>query len=166
MLVFASQHSISRLFGSRGGLAVRVPGTLATNIVRFAAEVTGNRSERFKGTVAPQKCRLKYTWIYMEIYISQYVEWTGRWAQPRSKWGFFIACSVPWSLSARFRTTARSTEWGNNRVWSDERPPKWVASRWRRRKSVTVPGVASLQARAPARREWGSEFQSLGPTAQ
>jgi len=31
---------------------------------------------------------------------------------------------------------------------------------------VTVPGVAPLQARAPARRECGSEFQSLGTTEQ
>jgi len=29
-----------------------------------------------------------------------------------------------------------------------------------------MPGVASLQARAPARSERGSEFQSLGPTEQ
>jgi len=29
-----------------------------------------------------------------------------------------------------------------------------------------VPGVASLQDRAPARREGGREFQALGPGAQ
>jgi len=29
-----------------------------------------------------------------------------------------------------------------------------------------VPGVASVQARAPARREGGREFQALGPDAQ
>jgi len=33
-------------------------------------------------------------------------------------------------------------------------------------KTVKVPGVASLQAKVPVRREWGSEFQSLGPTEQ
>jgi len=80
--------------------------------------------------------------------------------------GFFIACSQPWGLSASFYTTTRSTEGGKSRVWSGGRPPKWVARRWRRRSAVTVPGLASLQARAPARREWGSEFQSHIPESQ
>jgi len=76
----------------------------------------------------------------------------------------FLACSDTLGGLARFRTATRSTEGGKSTIWSGERPPKWVARKWRRRRAVTVPEVASLQARAPARREWGSEFTSLCPT--
>jgi len=41
-----------------------------------------------------------------------------------------------------------------------------VAKRKQQSRAETVPGVTSVQARAPARRESGREFQALGPEAQ
>ncbi len=41
-----------------------------------------------------------------------------------------------------------------------------MAKRKERISVLTVPGVASAQARVPARRECGREFHILGPTEQ
>jgi len=105
---------------------------------------------------------------YIHIYIHTYIFLRTLIAQcgkpsKGKRGGFFTACSQPWRLSARFRTITRSTEVGKSTVWSDKRPPKWVANRWRRGRAVTVPGTASLQATAPARRNYESLFSSLCP---
>ena len=81
---------------------------------------------------------------------------------------FSIASTEPQGLSARFLVDL-TKEGAGSEEESDERPSKTVAKRWQRSKEVTeetVPGVASVQARAPARREAGREFQALGHVEQ
>ena len=81
---------------------------------------------------------------------------------------FSIASTEPQGLSARFLVDL-TTEGAGSEEESGERPSKTVAKRWQRSKEVTeetVPGVASVQARAPARREDEREFQGIGPFKQ
>ena len=80
----------------------------------------------------------------------------------------FIASAEPQGLSARFPVD-RTTDGAGSEEKSCETPSKTVATRWQRSKEVTeetVSGVASAQARAPARREAEREFQALGPIEQ
>jgi len=93
-------------------------------------------------------------------------DFTGRLPCADQRGWFLLACSEPWWFSTRIRTTTRSKEGGNSRVWSDERPQKWVDNRWRRRRAVTVPGVALQQARTHVQKERGSAFHSLYSSEQ
>ena len=81
--------------------------------------------------------------------------------------GYFIASTEPQGLSARFLVDLTTVGAGSEEE-SGKRPSKTVDKRWQPKEVTeeTVPGVASVQARVPARRKAGREFQALGPDEQ
>jgi len=76
---------------------------------------------------------------------------------------FSIATTEPRGYRHAFSTTSQQgyQEAKRNQVSSHQ--TEWPGDS---SEAETVPGVASVQARAPARREGGREFQALGPDAQ
>jgi len=79
--------------------------------------------------------------------------------------GFFYSEQRATGQSARFLNDLTAGVAGSEEE-SGEQPSESVARRYQRSRAETVPEVASVKARAHARREGGREFQAAGPDAQ
>jgi len=134
-------HSSQRLLATHfDGLPSDLFSFPATSVVRSMRKpVTPLRLCAGSKEVPPSPVNSVHTHIFQSALVVQCGE-----RSPVLPGELFIACAEPWWLSARFRTSTSSTGVDKSKVWSDERPLKWTAKWWRRRREVTVLGMASL----------------------